>query len=85
MKFINKYIFPISIIILLLAFVIWASTKKESFVTCRCPRGTTLRNNRCYSCTGTETLSNDRNNPMCIVTNRNGTTFSKPPSIKKCL
>jgi len=64
MKIINKYVFPILIIILLIAFIIYASVKqKEGF--CVCPSGSVLRNGGCYSCEAGFKLNNDYYNAHC--------------------
>jgi hypothetical protein len=63
-KLINKYIFPIIIILLLIAFIIYASlVKEEGF--CMCPSGTALRNGGCYSCEAGFTLNSDYYNTHC--------------------
>lgn len=65
MKILNKYVFPIIIILLLIAFIIYASlVKKEGF--CLCPSGSVLRNGGCYSCEAGFNLNPDYYNPYCI-------------------
>ena len=82
MKIINKYIFPISIIILLVAFLIWASTTKEGFSGgCYCPPGSTLKNGGCYSCEAGYLLSDDYYNTRCIKNDQP----SKPPIFNKII
>jgi hypothetical protein len=64
MKILNKYVFPIIIILLLISFIIYASVvKKEGF--CLCPSGSVLRNGGCYSCEAGFNLNSDYYNPYC--------------------
>jgi hypothetical protein len=73
MKIINKYLFPIIIFILLLAFFIWAVTsEKEGFKNgCKCDDGSELKNGGCYSCEPGYKLSTDYYNVKCISENPN--------------
>ena len=77
LKLINKYLFPIIIIILLIAFIIWASTMKEGFKDCVCPSGSSLRNGGCYMCESGYTLNNDYYIPLCLSGSN-----TKPPIMK---
>jgi hypothetical protein len=64
MKILNKYIFPIIIILLLISFIIYASVvQKEGF--CLCPSGSVLRNGGCYTCEAGFNLNSDYYNPYC--------------------
>jgi len=64
MKILNKYVFPIITILLLISFIIYASVvKKEGF--CLCPSGSVLRNGGCYSCEAGFNLNSDYYNPYC--------------------
>ena len=63
MKVVNKYVFPIIIILLAIGFIIYASVKKEGF--CVCPSGSVLRNGGCYSCEAGFKLNNDYYNSHC--------------------
>ena len=74
LKIINKYIFPVIIFILLLAFFIWAVTlnNKEGFSNnCECPTGSVLRNGGCYTCDNGYKLSDNYYNTYCISENPN--------------
>ena len=61
-----KYVFPIIIIVLLIAFIIYASTVENFRNHCVCPDGSELKNGGCYSCEKGYTLSKDYYNPYCV-------------------
>jgi hypothetical protein len=72
MKSITKYILPIIIVILLIAFIIYASTTSEGFLNnCKCPDGSELKNGGCYTCESGYKLSTDYYNTYCISENPN--------------
>ena len=62
----NVYILPIIIIILLFAFIIYASTVEKFSNNCKCADGSELRNGGCYSCEKGYKLSKDYYNPYCV-------------------
>jgi hypothetical protein len=65
-----KYGMPIIIVILLLAFIIYASVN-EGFTNCKCPDGSELKNGGCYICENGYKLSSDYYNPYCVSENKN--------------
>jgi hypothetical protein len=73
-KIVNKYVFPILIVLLAIAFIIYASVTKEGF--CNCASGSVLRNGGCYSCEAGFRLNNDYYNAHCT----NGSEV-RPPII----
>lgn len=78
-KLVNKYILPVIIFILLLAFFIWAvTTSIEGFKnSCDCPSNSELRNGGCYSCDEGYKLSKDYYNSYCISDNPNNINTPK--------
>ena len=78
MKVLNKYAMPAIIIILLLSFIIYASTKEGFSNNCTCPGGSELRNGGCYSCETGYTLSTDYYNVYCV----NSEKSVKPAIVK---
>ena len=72
MSKVTKYILPTIIIVLLIAFIIYASITTEGFANnCYCPSGSQLKNGGCYSCESGYKLSTDYYNAYCISENPN--------------
>lgn len=65
----NVYVFPTIIIVLLIAFIIYASTTENFRNHCVCPDGSELRNGGCYSCENGYKISKDYYNPYCVSEN----------------
>jgi hypothetical protein len=72
MKYVNEYILPIIVIVLLIAFLIYASVTSEGFSNnCKCPAGSQLKNGGCYTCESGYKLSTDYYNSYCVSENPN--------------
>lgn len=79
MKAIIKYAMPVIIIILLLAFIIYAATNEGFADGCVCPSGSELKNGGCYSCEPGYKLTTEYYNSFCV----NSENSTKPATIKK--